>query len=232
MNVIEFTLGVGVVSACTALLGQVIGLDEGLLLVPVQVLGFGVDFRYAIGASLIAVLATSSVAAATHDHRDNAGTPLELLFELAAVVGALSGALMIASVQPRVFAMAFGAIILWSLRRTDHAGRLDALANRTAGFGSAWLAGCRTGLFGVGLRLVRSRSAEPTLERRAGLSTTTIDAATSVAAATGAGLYLHRGYIDPALALPVLIGCLFGSMHGARMRGGVARLVRSIAGMI
>jgi len=38
-----------------------------------------------------------------------------------------------------------------------------------------------------------------------------------VTAAASAGVYLHRGYIEPALAFPVMIGVLSGALLGARV---------------
>jgi uncharacterized membrane protein YfcA len=38
-----------------------------------------------------------------------------------------------------------------------------------------------------------------------------------VTAAASAGVYLGRGYIDPGVALPVVLGVLAGSFVGARL---------------
>jgi len=38
-----------------------------------------------------------------------------------------------------------------------------------------------------------------------------------VTAAASAGVYLHRGYIDPAVAFPVMLGVLAGALLGARI---------------
>ena len=38
-----------------------------------------------------------------------------------------------------------------------------------------------------------------------------------VTAAASAGIYLRRGYIDPGLAMPVMLGVLAGSLVGAKL---------------
>ncbi len=64
MNVLEFTAVVAIVSFVAGLLGSLTGLGGGVVLVPLLTIFFHVDIRYAIGASLVSVIATSSGAAA------------------------------------------------------------------------------------------------------------------------------------------------------------------------
>jgi uncharacterized membrane protein YfcA len=52
------------------------------------------------------------------------------------------------------------------------------------------------------------------------VSTTTSNFMIGVTAAAGAGIYLSRGYIDPGLAMPVMLGVLLGSILGARILAG------------
>jgi uncharacterized protein len=49
------------------------------------------------------------------------------------------------------------------------------------------------------------------------VSTTTSNFMIGVTAAASAGVYLNRGYIDPGLAMPVMLGVLMGSLLGARV---------------
>jgi hypothetical protein len=49
------------------------------------------------------------------------------------------------------------------------------------------------------------------------VSTTTSNFMIGVTAAASAGVYLARGYIDPGIAMPVVLGALAGSMLGARL---------------
>ena len=49
------------------------------------------------------------------------------------------------------------------------------------------------------------------------VSTTTSNFMIGVTAAASAGIYLARGYIDPGLAMPVMLGVLGGALLGARV---------------
>jgi len=53
-------------SCAAGFLGSLTGMGGGVVIVPLLTLGFGVDMRYAIGASLVSVIATSSASAATY----------------------------------------------------------------------------------------------------------------------------------------------------------------------
>ena len=66
MNTIEFTILILVGSLVARLLGSLTGLGGGVVIIPLLALAFGVDIRYAIGASLLSVIATCSGAAAAY----------------------------------------------------------------------------------------------------------------------------------------------------------------------
>ena len=66
MTTLAFALLVAGGSFCAGLLGSLTGLGGGIVVVPMLTLLFHVDLRYAIGASLVSVIATSSGAAAAY----------------------------------------------------------------------------------------------------------------------------------------------------------------------
>src|SRR5213595_2565203 len=73
-------------------LGALTGLGGGVILVPLLVLAFGVDLRYAVGASLISVIATSSGAAAAYVKEGYSNIRIGMFLEIATTLGALTGA--------------------------------------------------------------------------------------------------------------------------------------------
>jgi uncharacterized membrane protein YfcA len=75
LNVAEFTLLVGLAGLAAGFLGALAGLGGGVVIVPVLVLAFGVDLRYAVGASLVSVIATSSGAAADYVREGYSNSP-------------------------------------------------------------------------------------------------------------------------------------------------------------
>ena len=64
MNILDFTTVIWLGSLAAGFLGSLTGLGGGVVIVPLLILAFGVDIRYAIGASLVSIIAASSGAAA------------------------------------------------------------------------------------------------------------------------------------------------------------------------
>jgi uncharacterized membrane protein YfcA len=65
------------------------------------------------------------------------------------------------------------------------------------------------------------------------VSTTTSNFMIGVTAAASAGVYLNRGYIDPGLTMPVMLGVLLGSLAGARVLVLVeTRVLRIVFGVV
>src|SRR6478752_8203298 len=102
MTVWEFTLLVWIGSAIAGLLGSLTGLGGGVVLVPLLTLFFKVDIRYAIGASLISVIATSSGAAAAYVKEGISNIRIGMFLEIATTVGALAGAMLALHVQTHI----------------------------------------------------------------------------------------------------------------------------------
>src|SRR5581483_669354 len=113
-----FILGLFLASMFAGLLGSLAGLGGGVLIVPLLTIGFGLDIRLAIGASIVSVIATSSGAAAAYvrDHLTN--VRVGMLLELATSVGALTGALVAKYLNAQVLFILFGVILLFSLLPT------------------------------------------------------------------------------------------------------------------
>jgi uncharacterized membrane protein YfcA len=96
-------------------LGSLVGLGGGVLIVPMLTLAFGLPIQYAIGASIIAVIATSSGAAAAYvrDHLTNMRAGMFL--EIATTTGAISGAFLAGLLAPAILFVIFGIILLISV---------------------------------------------------------------------------------------------------------------------
>src|SRR6201991_4425333 len=92
MNVVEFTFLVWSGSLVAGFLGSLTGLGGGVVLVPLLTIFFHVDLRYAIGASLVSVIATSSGSAAAYVREGYTNVRVGVLLEIATTTGALVGA--------------------------------------------------------------------------------------------------------------------------------------------
>ena len=90
-------------------------------------------------------------------------------------------------------------------------------------FGIMFVAGALSGLLGIGSGAVKVLALDQAMRLPFKVSTTTSNFMIGVTAAASAGVYLHRGYIDPGLAMPVMLGVLVGALLGARVLVRVQR---------
>lgn len=97
------------------LLGSLVGLGGGVLIVPILTLAFGLPIQYAIGVSIVAVIATSSGAAAAYvrDHMTN--MRIGMFLELGTTAGAISGAFLAGLLAPQLLFVIFGVVLVISI---------------------------------------------------------------------------------------------------------------------
>jgi uncharacterized membrane protein YfcA len=101
------------------------------------------------------------------------------------------------------------------------------------GFGLMVGAGALSGLLGIGSGAFKVIAMDQAMRIPFKVSTTTSNFMIGVTAAASAGVYLNRGYIDPGLAMPVMLGVLAGSMLGARLLAGAkTRVLRLLFGVV
>src|ERR1700751_2611738 len=114
MTVLEFSLLVWVSSLVAGLVGALTGLGGGVVLVPLLTLLFKVDIRYAVGASLVSVIATSSGAAVSYLKEGFSNIRIGIFLEIATTLGALFGAFLAAGVSTKAIGIIFGLVLLYS----------------------------------------------------------------------------------------------------------------------
>jgi uncharacterized membrane protein YfcA len=244
MGLVEFTCALLFTSALAGLLGALTGLGGGVVIVPVLALLFHVDMRYAIGASLISVIATSSGAAVSYVREGFSNVRIGMFLEVATTLGAVSGAYLTSKISTHAIGIIFGVTLLysaWSSFRNQHddvkqspnalAEKLElkgdypvgnsrqtyVAQNIPAGFGIMAIAGILSGLLGIGSGAVKVLAMDRAMKLPFKVSTTTSNFMIGVTAAASAGVYLGRGYIAAGLAAPVMLGVLAGSLLGARL---------------
>ncbi len=102
-------------SLLAGVLGSLVGLGGGVLIVPILTLAFGLPIQYAIGVSIIAVIATSSGAAAAYvrDHLTN--IRLGMFLEVGTTLGAITGALLATIIAHSVLFVIFGLVLIISV---------------------------------------------------------------------------------------------------------------------
>ncbi|MGE5498247.1 MAG: sulfite exporter TauE/SafE family protein [Syntrophothermus sp.] len=260
MNILEWTILVSIGAFSAGLLGALTGLGGGVVIVPMLTLLFGVDIRYAIGASLISVIATSSGAAAAYVREGYSNVRIGMFLEIATTLGAILGAYLANMISGGVIAVIFGLMLIYSayasLTSPDHStlkqnsgkfadylrlngsypgpgGEIEYnVYNVPHGFSLMFIAGSLSGLLGIGSGAAKVLAMDRVMKIPFKVSTTTSNFMIGVTAAASAGIYLYRGYIDPGISMPVMLGVLAGSLTGAklliRMKTKWLRLVFSI----
>jgi uncharacterized membrane protein YfcA len=138
MTPVLFVLATLGVSLVAGVLGSLLGLGGGIIVVPALTLLMHIDIRYAIGASIVSVIATSSGAAAAYVRERMTNLRVAMLLELATTTGALCGAYLAGIVAGRWLFIIFGIVLGYSAiamfrKRHDLAGEdvpRDAIADR------------------------------------------------------------------------------------------------------
>jgi uncharacterized membrane protein YfcA len=243
MNNTELIALIWLGALAAGFLGSLTGLGGGVVIVPLLTLAFHIDIRYAIGASLVSVIATSSGAAAAYVKEGFSNIRVGMFLEMATTVGALAGAFLAAFLHVSVIAIIFGLVLLYSAyasfrepKRHQGDEKPDPLATRLrmngtfptgqglqsyfprnvpGGFALMFVAGVLSGLLGIGSGAVKVLAMDQAMHLPFKVSTTTSNFMIGVTAAASAGVYLNRGYIDPGLAMPVMLGVLLGSLAGS-----------------
>lgn len=247
MNVLEITIILLAAALLAGFLGSLTGLGGGVVIVPFLTLVLGINIRYAIGASLVSVIATSSGAASAYVKEGFSNIRIGMFLEIATTLGALAGAFMASVVSPSVIAVIFGLVLIGSAllsfrkqlnshlalsSKSSHLaarlrmdGEYPSLSGRVGyhvrsvpgGFGLMSVAGMLSGLLGIGSGAFKVLAMDRVMKIPFKVSTATSNFMIGVTAASSAGVYLHRGYIDPGLTMPIMLGVLAGSIMGTKV---------------
>lgn len=244
MSILTFTLILILGAYLAGLVGSLTGLGGGVVVIPLLTLVFHVDIRYAIGAALLASIANSSGAASAYIKEGITNIRLGMFLEIATTVGAVIGALIAIYTPTNTIAILFGAVLLFSAAMTlrkknqealTEGSRLSAilklnssyptqtgtveykLKNVGAGFSIMTVAGVMSGLLGIGSGALKVLAMDTAMKIPFKVSTTTSNFMIGVTAAASAVVYLQRGYMDPGIAFPVVLGVLGGAFTGAKL---------------
>ncbi len=222
-------------------IGTLTGMGGGVVLIPMLVLGFGVDLRYAAGTSLIAVIATSC-GAALRRRQNLSNLHVGVFLEIAAVAGAVGGALVAAYIPKAVLEALLGVTLVFSALLAirapaeasvtpsgsdtlELAGAFDdqgvhieyAPRRIPAGFALMGVAGLMSGLLGIGSGALKTLAMDLVMRLPLKVSTATSNFMIGITAGASAGIYFSQGYIDPVLIGPVTLGTLGGAVLGSWM---------------
>ena len=108
IEIIQFMI----IAVLAGFLGSLVGLGGGIIITPALTILFGIDIKYAIGASIVAVIATSSGSAIAFvkDHVSN--MRVGMLLEIFTTAGGVVGALMAGIFSSKLLYIFFSLILL------------------------------------------------------------------------------------------------------------------------
>lgn len=226
------------------LLGSLTGLGGGVVIIPFLTLVLNVNIHYAIGASLVSVIATSSGSAAAYVKEGITNMRLGMFLEIATTIGAVLGAVLSSYISVEIIAVIFGVILLFSAAMSlfkkkaapapnsskpaewlklgssypDEGKEIKyGVRNVFGGFGLMGFAGMISGLLGIGSGALKVVAMDNIMRIPFKVSTTTSNFMIGVTAAASAVVYLQRGYIDPGLSMPVMLGVVLGAVTGSKI---------------
>jgi uncharacterized protein len=216
-----------------------------VIIIPMLTLLFHVDIHYAIGASLISVIATSSGSAAAYVKEGISNIRIGMFLEIATTLGAVAGAVLAIYAPTHLIAVIFGLILIFSaaisFKKRDEiliqteSGKLAKAIKLNSSYPSAHgdisynvqhvgggflmmiVAGIISGLLGIGSGALKVVAMDNIMRLPFKVSTTTSNFMIGVTAAASAGVYLHRGYINPGLSMPVVLGVMAGAFTGTKV---------------
>ncbi|MBE7557932.1 sulfite exporter TauE/SafE family protein [bacterium] len=249
MTPLEFTLLTFGVSILAGVFGALLGLGGGIIVVPLLTLGFGIDIRHAVGASLVSIIATSSGAAAAYVRDRLTNLRVAMLLEIATTSGAITGALIAGFFNTRWLYLIFGIVLAWSAiammqkrreRVTDVThDRLAARLRLSGGYFDAargkeitykvehtrlalalmYLAGILSALLGIGSGILKVPTMDLAMRLPIKVSSATSNFMIGVTAAASAAYFFSRGYVNPFITAPVAAGIVIGATLGSRLLG-------------
>jgi hypothetical protein len=245
--IVEFVLLMFFISILAGIFGSIVGLGGGIVVIPVLTILMGVDIHFAIGASIVAIIGTSSGAASTYVRDRVTNLRIGMFLELASASGAITGAAVAAYTNSAALEAVFGGILLVSLVpmvmkigvEVPESPELSGLSKRLGltgsynesdgrvvnynatrpveGLAGTAVAGVLSGLLGIGGGAFKVLSMDLAMKLPMKVSTTTSNFMIGVTAAASAGIYFARGDVDPIIVAPVALGILIGAALGARL---------------
>lgn len=247
MSLILFSLIILIGAMCAGFVGSLSGLGGGIIIIPLLTVFLGVDIHYAIGTALVAVIATSSGSASAYVKEGITNMRLGMLLEIATTAGAVAGAMIATSAPTSALAIIFGLTLIFSsinALRSKHDHLLPpqqssslavqlklpstypdknntkiayGMTNVVGGFSMMGLAGMLSGMLGIGSGAFKVIAMDTIMRVPFKVSTTTSNFMMGVTAIASCVIYIQKGYIEPALCMPVVIGVLIGASLGAKL---------------
>ncbi|TXH23218.1 MAG: sulfite exporter TauE/SafE family protein [Chitinophagaceae bacterium] len=247
MNEILFSIILLFGSIFAGFIGALTGLGGGIIIVPMLTLGLGVPMKYAVAASLISVIGTSSGAAAAYVKEGITNMQVGMFLQIATTIGAILGAILVVwiKIPVDILGIVFGLVLLFTAfmtaqKKPDHCipivqgssaeklqlygsfvqeGKEVVYGSKNPFLGSIIMtvAGFLSGLLGVGGGVFKVLAMDNIMRLPFKVSTTTSNFMIGVTALASSIIFFMGGYVIPQIAAPILIGIILGAMMGSKL---------------
>lgn len=247
MNEFTFSLLLFGSAFFAGIIGALTGLGGGIIIVPVLTLAFGVPMKYAVAASLVSVIGTSSGAAAAYLKDGYPNMEIGMFLQIATSVGAILGAVLVilVDIPGDLIGIIFGLVliitaVLTAQKKPDHRepivegskaeklqlygsfpldGKEIVYGSKNPFLGSLIMtvAGFLSGLLGVGGGVFKVLAMDNVMRLPFKVSTTTSNFMIGVTAVASAIIYFAGGYVLPQIAAPILVGIILGALVGTKI---------------
>lgn len=228
----------------TGILGGLTGLGGGVILIPFLVIGLKINIYYAMGAALMCVIATSQGALLANLNNNLINLRIGIFLSTSAVIGALVGASLLLTLNQHIIEIIFGIVLLISailtwrnkeetmnkIKSHPWAKKLSLeqkhpfIKNQKykvkrvpQAFGILFIGGILSSLLGIGSGSLNILAMNVTMRIPYHIATVTSNFMIGILASVSAAIYLSRGFVDPILTFPLVIGILAGSFIGSKI---------------
>jgi len=232
--------------------GALVGIGGGIIVVPAIAVGFGFDIRIAVATSLLAVVATSAAAGIAYAREGLTNFRLGLMLEITTTVGGVVGGLIAVSIAPSLISGLFSvvmmivAVLMW--RHVEQSGDAHPVEGLVAarslsgsyfdrnsqtrvsysprrlgiGMSLSSVAGILSGLLGVGGGFLKVPAMTIAMRVPTKAAAATSNFMVGITAVASLVIYLARGFVEPALVVPVVIGIVIGALGASRITNRVS----------
>jgi len=223
-----------VISLFAGILGSLLGLGGGIIIVPTLTLLFDVHIKYALAASLISVIATSSSAASSYLDQKLTNIRLSVFLEIGTVSGAIVGFFIASYLPANILYILFGFFLIFSsalmLRKREESSNIEnhswnekfklnstkdyPISHLPFGLATMFFSGILSAILGIGSGIFKVVAMDAAMKLPLKVSSATSNFMIGVTAAASAVAYFIQGQVKPEIAAPVCLGIIIGSQIG------------------
>ena len=231
-------------SFIAGIIGSLLGLGGGIILVPALTILFNIPIHEAIGVSFIGVLVNSSSSSLVYIKNRITDMRLSSILELGAVTGSIIGAYTALLIESNILSTIFGIVLGYiaidmyrklkknsvnnnrELESGDEREYFDESTNETIkyyvtrekeGTILSIIGGVFAGLLGLGGGAIFVPIMNRIMNVPIKVAIATSSFMIGITSLVGALIFFNNGFIDVAIASPIILGIFFGAQIGSRV---------------